>query len=67
MDDNIDFTFLAKKFNITGGNIKNVALQAAFFAAESRSKLTMEHIMRASKREFDKMGRLWDNNEFMNP
>ncbi|MBN2444774.1 MAG: ATP-binding protein [Spirochaetales bacterium] len=67
LDDNIDFSFLAKKFNITGGNIKNVAFQTAFFAAESGSRLTMEHIMCAGKREFDKMGRLWDNTEFMNP
>ncbi|MBN2532166.1 MAG: AAA family ATPase [Spirochaetales bacterium] len=62
--EEIDFKYLANKLPVAGGHIKNIALQAAFFAAESGGKLTMEHIMRASRREFDKMGRLWDKREF---
>ena len=55
---NIDFDFLAKKFKMSGGNIKNVALAAAFYAADDERTVTMEHLIRATKREFQKMGKL---------
>jgi SpoVK/Ycf46/Vps4 family AAA+-type ATPase len=64
LDENIDFEFLAKKFIISGGNIKNIALASAFYAAESNSKeikVNMSHIIKACKSEFEKIGRLWDN------
>jgi len=54
----VDFSFLSK-FKITGGNIKNIALNAAFLAAGDNSdEVKMEHIIRATKREFQKMGKL---------
>ncbi len=54
----IDFVFLAK-FKITGGNIKNIALSAAFLAASESeiSTVKMKHIIKATKREFQKMGK----------
>src|SRR5262249_13768281 len=33
--DDVDFVFLAKQFNLAGGEIRNVALDAAFRAAEN--------------------------------
>jgi SpoVK/Ycf46/Vps4 family AAA+-type ATPase len=61
----IDFRFLAKKLNITGGNIRNIALNAGFFAAELKSsEITMEAIKRAVRREFQKMGKLFTDKEF---
>ncbi|HYN44619.1 MAG TPA: ATP-binding protein [Candidatus Limnocylindrales bacterium] len=59
----IDFGFLAK-FKITGGNIKNIALSAAFLAASEESDIKMEHIIRATKREFQKMGTLFTAEDF---
>ena len=34
LDSDIDFDFLARRLKLTGGNIKNIALNAAFLAAE---------------------------------
>jgi len=56
--DEIDLPFLARKFNLTGGNIKNIVLTAAFLAAEKAGKIEMKHLVRAAKRELQKMGKL---------
>ena len=54
----VDFNFLAKQFQITGGVIKNVAVSSAFLAKEfGADKIMMVHIIRSLKREFDKMGK----------
>jgi SpoVK/Ycf46/Vps4 family AAA+-type ATPase len=58
LDKNIDFDFLKRNFKITGGNIKNIALAAAFYAANDGQTVTMQHLVRASKREFQKIGKL---------
>jgi SpoVK/Ycf46/Vps4 family AAA+-type ATPase len=54
----IDFDFLGRKLKITGGNIKNIALHAAFLAAANAGVIGMKHIIRSTRREFQKMGRL---------
>ncbi|MCX9025060.1 MAG: AAA family ATPase [Candidatus Methanoperedens sp.] len=61
--DDIDFVFLSK-FKITGGNIKNIALSAAFLAAGDSRTIKIEHIIRATKREFQKMGKLCTSGDF---
>lgn len=63
-NEDIDFEFLAKRFNISGGNIKNIALNSAFLAAENSKKVNMEHIIHAIKREFQKMGKLCMEEDF---
>lgn len=60
----LDFGFLAKKFKISGGNIKNIALHTAFLAAADSQQVCMEHIILAIKREYQKMGNLCDKSEF---
>ena len=57
LNKDVDYSFLSK-FKITGGNIKNIALNAAFLAASDSGDVKMEHIIRATKREFQKMGKL---------
>jgi SpoVK/Ycf46/Vps4 family AAA+-type ATPase len=57
VDNDIDFVFLSR-FKITGGNIKNIALSAAFLAADDCGLVMMKHIIRAARREFQKMGKL---------
>ncbi len=64
LDRNIDFDFLKKNFKITGGNIKNIALAAAFYAADDGKAVTMEHLVQAGKREFQKMGKLCVKEDF---
>jgi hypothetical protein len=59
----LDVEFLAE-FELSGGYIKNVALTAAFMAAEDGEELGMGHVVRALRREFQKTGRLLDLDEF---
>ena len=64
LDKSVDFKFLAKQFKITGGSIKNIALGASFLAADDGSNITMRHVIRATKREFQKMGKLYSKADF---
>ena len=43
------------KLNITGGNIRNIALHAAFLAADSNEPVRMDHLLRAARVEFAKL------------
>lgn len=60
----VDFGLLAERYRLTGGNIRNVALTAAFLAARDGGIIGMEHLMWATRREFQKLGRLADEYEF---
>lgn len=64
LSPDIDFAFLARQFKLTGGNIKNIALHAAFLAAEDGKVIGMAQLIRATKREFQKMGRLCSKADF---
>jgi SpoVK/Ycf46/Vps4 family AAA+-type ATPase len=57
LDEEINFDHLASRFRLSGGNIKNVALAAAFFAAEEGGPVTMAHLFRGIEREYQKMGK----------
>jgi SpoVK/Ycf46/Vps4 family AAA+-type ATPase len=59
----LDLAFLSK-FKITGGNIKNIALSSAFLAAEDSARVKMEHAIKSTKREFQKMGKLCTEGDF---
>lgn len=60
---NLDFDFLAKQFPLAGGHIRsivfNACLQKANGSCQSdvKCKLTMEEIITAVKREYDKLNR----------
>jgi hypothetical protein len=56
--EDIDFAFLAKQFKLTGGNIRNVALAAAYAAAQDSTAIDMAHIIPAIEDEYHKQGRL---------
>jgi AAA+ superfamily predicted ATPase len=60
----IDFDYLAERFNLAGGNIRNVVVNAAFLAAESGSAIGMEHLIRATRREYEKIGRICTDMDF---
>jgi hypothetical protein len=59
--EDVDVATLARSFKVSGGNIANIALAAAFLAAEEGSAITMPLIHRAARREFQKIGRVWDD------
>jgi SpoVK/Ycf46/Vps4 family AAA+-type ATPase len=53
----MDLERLAANFKLSGGNIRNVALSASFFAAADATKITVEHLARALVREYEKVGK----------
>ena len=62
--DELDLTFMARQFKLSGGNIKNIALGAAFLAAESCQSISIDHLILATKREYQKMGKVCVAAEF---
>ena len=40
------------QLNITGGNIRNIALKAAFIAADAGEPIRMQHLLRAAQHEY---------------
>lgn len=51
---NIQTAMLAR-LNIAGGNIRNIALNAAFLAAEADEPVGMKHLLSATRGEYTKM------------
>jgi AAA+ superfamily predicted ATPase len=60
----VDFTFLARQFDLAGGEIRNVALDAAFIAAQVRSAIDMRAIVEALSRQLAKQGKTPTGNDF---
>ncbi len=60
----VDLRFLAQQFKIPGGNIKNIAVASAFHAAQNGGKIGMTNLIHATKREFQKMGKLIVESDF---
>jgi hypothetical protein len=55
----IDWKHLAKRFELSGGNIRNAVLRAAFYAAQgSATSVDQEMLEKAATREADEMGKL---------
>ncbi|HEY0760124.1 MAG TPA: AAA family ATPase [Acidisarcina sp.] len=54
--ESLDYARLAQ-LNVAGGNIRNVALTAAFLAAESGSAVRMTHLLEAAQIEAQKIER----------
>jgi len=52
----LDLSRLAR-LNVAGGSIRNIALNAAFLAADANEPVRMEHIWRAAQREYAKLER----------
>jgi Winged helix domain, variant/ATPase family associated with various cellular activities (AAA) len=67
MSDDLDYDWLAQQLQITGGSIKNIVLNAAFFAAADGGVIGMDHILRSARGEFEKIGKLWDKKGFAPP
>ena len=53
----LDYDFLAQAFELSGSNIRNIVLHAAFLAAERGGELGMEEILLAVRNEFSKSGK----------
>jgi SpoVK/Ycf46/Vps4 family AAA+-type ATPase len=66
----LDLDFMARRVEVAGGNIRNIALAAAFLAADdgatgdSSVGVDMCHLVRATRREYQKMGKVVMEDEF---
>jgi ATP-dependent 26S proteasome regulatory subunit len=58
LSEDIDFGFLARQFPMSGGDIKNVALDAAFLAADDGQVITMKQLVKAMARQVIKQGKI---------
>ena len=52
--DGLDMTKLAK-LHVAGGNIRNIAMNAAFVAADANEPVRMSHVLRAARSEYRKI------------
>lgn len=55
--ESLDYEYLAENFVLSGSQIKNIAVAAAFLAAGEQQPLKMVHILRSIKREMKKTGK----------
>jgi hypothetical protein len=60
----VDLDFMARRFEFPGGNIRNVALAAAFLAAADGGVVTLAHLLYGTRREYQKMGKVVHHSEF---
>jgi hypothetical protein len=60
----LDLEFLARAFRVSGGNIRNIVVAAAYAAAEDGAPIAMGHLVRATQREYRKLGRMVVESEF---
>jgi hypothetical protein len=54
----LDLDALAGRFKLSGGQIKNIALAAAHLAAADGGVVTMGHLLHATRREYQKLGKV---------
>lgn len=62
--DDIDLPFLARSFSLSGGDIRNIAVTAAYLAANQNRPVTMADLIRATEAEYRKLGRICVEAEF---
>ncbi len=58
ISEEVDFSVLASKYELAGGNIKNAALLSAYLAADRGTAVGGLEILTAIRREYEKLGRI---------
>jgi hypothetical protein len=59
LDATVDLTALARAVRLSGGHIRNIALSAAYLAADRGQPIGMTHLWHAARREYQKVGQSW--------
>ncbi|MEZ4434304.1 MAG: ATP-binding protein [bacterium] len=62
--DDIDADDLARRFDLSGGHIRNIALAAAFAAAEDGGPIGLTHVLAAARSGYRKLSKLVDARRF---
>ena len=63
LGEDVRFDLLAHEVRLAGGNIKNMALAAAFYAAVDGGVVRSAHLIQAARREHQKLARSWNPGE----
>ena len=53
----LELEYFARQFKISGGSIRKIVLNAAFLAAEEGKPIGPSHLLRATRREYERMGK----------
>jgi AAA+ superfamily predicted ATPase len=64
LDADVDIDDLARRFDLAGGAIRNASVHAAFLAAAEAGSITQERLVRGMAREYRKLGRLLNKDDF---
>jgi ATPases of the AAA+ class len=64
LQEELDFEFFAKQFELSGSNIKEIIINAAYIAASEHSGLANRHIVEAVKLNFEKYGKILCKEDF---
>lgn len=64
LSKNVDFDFLSKRFEFSGGNIKNIVITSTFMAASESKNIEMKHILKAIEYETKKQGKMISKSDF---
>jgi len=51
-----EFRQLARRLDLTGGQIRQITLRAAFIAAAANAQISLEHVLQAARAEYAKLG-----------
>jgi hypothetical protein len=62
-DADIDFDTIARDYEVSGGEIRNSVLSAAFIAADEGVPMGLRHLKRGLRRELLKTGRVLDSRQ----
>ena len=62
--NDLDLPFMAKSFKLSGGGIRNIAVTAAYLAADANRPVGMSDLVLATQREYRKLGRMVVESEF---
>jgi hypothetical protein len=58
LSGDLDAAELARRIELPGGNIRNIAVSAAFLAAEMRQTISRAHVLQAAESEYRKVGKM---------
>ncbi|WP_248926134.1 ATP-binding protein [Paenibacillus hamazuiensis] len=64
LSEEVDFAYLGRKLELSGGHIKNIAVSSAFLAAEAGEPIGMRQIMQAARYELQKNGKIISDNDW---
>ena len=60
----VDLEVMARRFDVAGAYIRNIAVAAAFLAAAESAPISQQHLLRAARREYQKLGKMVDEQLF---